>query len=237
MPRILPILRPSLPAAVAALVMVSSLPAHADPITITGGTVQVEAAISDARLTFIGNDFLVHTGTEDFITTVGRISPFEPGTPIDLSGRWWPGDIRGGEAIYNGVHYDNVYIATTPLSGGTFTTDPFLVTGEGLQVVSVPFSFTGIVSAFDHPNFSIDEAPIFTATLAGSGVARAAFGYAPGEPGYSATYNISTLPGTDYHLEYRFSTPAAVPEPSTLLLFGTGSLALVGLIRTRSRRT
>jgi hypothetical protein len=92
------------------------------------------------------------------------------------------------------------------------------------------------VSAFDHPDFSIDEAPIFTATLAGSGLARAGFGYVPGEGGLSATYSITHLPGTDHHLEYQFSTPAAVPEPSTLVLFGTGSLAVVGLIRRRSRR-
>jgi hypothetical protein len=214
--------------------MVSSLPAHADPITITGGTVQVEVNLSDARLTFIGNDFLVRTGTEDFFTTFG--GPFEPGTPTDLSGRWWPGDIRGGEAIYNGVHYDDVYIAPTPLSGGTFTTETFVVTGQGLQVVSVPFTFAGIVSAFDHPNFSIDEAPIFTAALAGSGLARAGFGYVPGEGGLSATYSVTNLPGTDYQVEYQFSTPAAVPEPGTLLLLGTGSLAVVGLIRRRSRR-
>jgi hypothetical protein len=163
--------------------------------------------------------------------------PFEPGTPIDLSGRWWPGDISGAQAIYNGVQYDNVYVGLTTLNGGTFTTESFVLTGDGLQVVSLPFTFAGMVSVFDHPNFSMDEAPLFTATMAGSGLARAAFAYVPGEAGYSATYRIVPLPGTGgSHLEYRFSTPAAVPEPSTLLLFGTGSLALVGLTRRRSRR-
>jgi len=69
-----------------ALVVMTLYAAHADPITITGGTVQVKVSLSDARLTFMGDDFLVRTGTEDFITTVGRLSPFAPGTPIDLSG-------------------------------------------------------------------------------------------------------------------------------------------------------
>jgi hypothetical protein len=71
MPSILPALRPWLPAAVVALVLVTPNPAHADPIIITGGTVQVEVHIADARLTFIGDDFLLRTVTEDFFTTVG----------------------------------------------------------------------------------------------------------------------------------------------------------------------
>jgi hypothetical protein len=50
-----------------------------------------------------------------------------------------------------------------------------LTGGEGLHTFTVPFTFNGVVTAFGTPVPGPDDPPIFTATLVGSGSARAAF--------------------------------------------------------------
>jgi hypothetical protein len=224
-------------AAVFLFTLLRPLPLHADPITVTGGTVQVEVSRSDARLTFVGEDFLVRTGSEDFFTNVGPVSPFPTGTTVDLGGEWNPGDLFGGDGTFNGVHYDLLYFGTSQ-NGGTFTTPSITITGEGgLQIVELPFTYSGFVTAFSSPNATPEDV-VFTATLVGRGTARAAFFGYPPEDGFPASYSPITLPGTDYQLEYLFSpASASVPEPGTLTLLGSGALLLIGAgHRRRSRR-
>ena len=227
-------------ATLAAVLLVTLLrpsPLRADPITVTGGTVQVETSLSDARLTFVGEDFLVRTVSDVFITNVGPVSPFPTGTTVDLGGQWGPGDLRGGDGTFNGVHYDTLYFGNSQ-SGGTFTTPSITITGEGgLQIVELPFTFSGFVTAFSSPNAAPEDV-VFTTTLVGRGTARAAFFGLPPEDGFPAIYSSIILPGTDYQLEYLFSpASASVPEPGTLTLLGSGALLLIGAgHRRRSRR-
>jgi hypothetical protein len=224
-------------AAVLLFPLLRPLPLHADPITVTGGTVQVETFISDARLTFVGEDFLVRTFSDVFITNIGTVSPFPAGTTVHLGGQWGPGDLRGGEGTFNGVHYDTLYFGYGE-NVGTFTTPSITITGEGgLQIVELPFTFSGLVTAFSSPNAAPEDV-VFTTTLVGRGTARAAFGGIPPEDGFPAIYSSILLPGKDYQLEYLFSpASASVPEPGTLTLFGSGALLLIGAgHRRRSRR-
>jgi hypothetical protein len=71
-------------AAVVVITLLAPPPLRADPIMVTGGDVQVEVNITDARLTLVGDGFLVRTGSEDFFTNVGPASPFPTGTTVDL---------------------------------------------------------------------------------------------------------------------------------------------------------
>ena len=84
------------------------LPLRADPITLTGGTVQVAVGIHSARITLVGDGFLVRTATEDFAAPIAQ-GPFLEGTSINLGGLWHPTDMHGGEGTFNGVHYPELF--------------------------------------------------------------------------------------------------------------------------------
>jgi PEP-CTERM motif len=211
-------------------------PLRADPIAITGGTVQVAVGISSARITFLGDDFMVRTGTEDFRTSLGSDSPFPAGTSINLGGVWHPTDTRGGDAIVNGVYYPELYFGFST-SGGTFVTPSVTPTGLGEQILAVPFTFSGFVTAWATPNPGPEDVPVFSVDLFGGGTATAALFGLPPEHGLPALYSPIELPGADYQLLYAFSPGAApVPEPGTIMLLGTGVIGLLGLRYRRPRR-
>ncbi len=216
------------------------LPVWADPITLTGGSVQgAVLGISGARITFIGDDFMLRTSTEDFRVSFAAPWPapglIPAGTSIDLGAVWRPGDVRGAEAIVNGVHYSDLYVRFGT-SGGTFTTPSLVLTGEGTQIVTEPFSFTGFVSAFDNPQASPgDDQPVFRATLVGQGTARAAFAWIPPENALPGGYMPVGLPDSDWDVEYVFGPAVVTPEPASVVLLGTGVLAIL-FARGRAQR-
>ncbi len=207
------------------------LPLRADPITLTGGTVQVGVGIHSARITLVGDGFLVRTATEDFAAPIAQ-GPFLEGTSINLGGLWHPTDMHGGEGTFNGVHYPELFFGIST-SGGTFVTPTVTLTGEGPHTVTAPFTFSGFVTAYATSNAGSEDMPVFTTTLIGSGTARAAFFGLPSQFGIPALQSPIELPGADYQLEYVFSS-SPVPEPGTLVLVGAGVLGIAAA-RHRSR--
>ena len=217
--------------ALALLMLLVTLPSAvgADPVQVTGGSVQTHLGLLAARITFEGDGFFLSTGTEDFRTTLGGW-PFPLETPANLGGVWDPGDSRGGHAIFGGVDYGQVHIGLNS-SEGTFVTPSVQVT-EARATVTVPFTFSGFVTAFAVPFPGPDDEPLFTTQLTGTGLARARFDILPASGGLPAVYFPIALEGKDYHLEYTF-LPSPVPEPATLLLVTAGLAA--GVARRRRR--
>jgi hypothetical protein len=213
----------------AVLLVAVALPAaaDADPILLSGGTVQVDVGINSARITFIGDGFLIRTATDGFKTAIGLNAPFPAGTPIELGGVWHPTDFHGGEAIVNGVHYSNIVFGGGQ-SGGTFSTQSVVLSGLGQQTVTLPFTFDGFVSAFQTSDPQPGELPLFSASLVGSGKARAAFMGLPPEGDIPALYSPIELPGKDFQLEYTF---APTPEPGTLALLTLSSFGFFAVRR------
>ena len=201
----------------------------AEPVTITGGTVQVEATIHSARITFEGDGFFLRTGTEDFFTPIAQ-GPVTMETLVTLGGVWQPGDNRGARAVFKGVEYPELIVAPG-LTYGTFVTPSVMLTELGTSVITMPFSFAGVVTAFARGN-ELGE-PVFSVPVSGSGIARARLQTFtdPAGDGYFPIY----LEGRDFHLEYIFSAPEPVPEPATLALAG-GALGLAIARRQRRRQ-
>src|SRR3954452_13008934 len=100
-------------------------PAAADPVRVTGGTVQVETFLNEARITFSGNGLFLHTTSEDFHAALNQ-APFTLSMPLNLGAEWVPTATTGGEAVFNGVTYPEVFIDGG--SFGTFTTPSITVT-------------------------------------------------------------------------------------------------------------
>jgi hypothetical protein len=74
-------------AAVLLTLVALPMPLQADPITITGGMVEVDVVIADARIRLVGDDFLVRTDTDAFVTALVG-DPFPTGTTLTLGGDW-----------------------------------------------------------------------------------------------------------------------------------------------------
>jgi hypothetical protein len=196
--------------------------------------VEVDVFISDARISLGGDDFLVRTSTDAFVTALVG-DPFPTGTTLTLGGDWlYTGFRTSGEADVNGVHYPDVFFGLP--TSGTFTTPSVTLTGgvEGRQTFTVPFTFNGVVTGFaSQEEGPTGEQPLFTTTLLGSGTARAAFFGFRVDEASPIVYQPIRLEGTDHHLEYVFSASTPIPEPGTMALLGTGAL---GLLAARRRR-
>lgn len=203
-----------------------SLPLQAEPIRVTGGTIQGEPVIQAVRIALEGEGFSIRTGSgEDFYTPLAGCLPCESPV-VNLGSRWQIGQSYGGQALVNGVRYDNVLFS--PGTVMTFTTPNVTLTGTAAQTVSVPFTMTGVLKGYSDPN---QENLLFSVDVTGRGTARARFSTFMFEG--QTFYNTTTLPGTDYRLEYQFS---AVPEPGTLLLVATGVVSVVSKTYRRSRQ-
>jgi hypothetical protein len=110
---------------------------------------------------------------------------------------------------------------------GRFTTPIVPIEGSSSHTVTLPFVFEGIVNGYLVDPFTAGFTdPVFTVSLGGSGLATGLFHYTGiGEP----------LFGRDSELLYQFDDAAPVPEPATLLLFGSGAAA-VSLLRRRRQQ-
>lgn len=174
-----------------------------------------------------GDGFAI-SGREPFNGDIPRIMESGcilcgPGDVVDPSFRT-PGDLvtignGEGTATIGGTSYSNLVYQ------GWFDVDadpvPFPDTTAGGLFVHTPFVFTGFLRAFQS-----NSQPLFEVDLKGHGIAAMPF-ILRNEDGL---YELE-----EGRLDYLFTDPAApVPEPTTMLLIGSG-LAGIAAARRRSR--
>jgi hypothetical protein len=194
-------------------------PAAAEPVNILGGTIyysrQNQATFN---LTLLDGWMRGEFGDNDSESWTPSHACFgcTPGSTIDPSvSESMPAneDISAGGVLnYRGVDYF--------ISNLSFTIDSDPVTlpssfnAESLALSSVAqFVLHGLVQGWTDNHFS------------GQGLSLLGYGKA----------QITVLPdGNWYATTFRFEDPAAVPEPGTFLLFGTGAVG--GIMRWRKRR-
>lgn len=208
--------------AVLVLASVAILPrsAAADPVEITSGYFSAGTLTTYAQTTMNGDDFGLNAFLDAYISTLSlRCVPCAPGTTLDLGGSF-EGPQAGGSAVVDGVSYPEIFLDGMT---GTFSSPSFTISGEQSVTVERPFTFSAVVSGYllDPNVFGVTD-PAFTKTLVGSGTASAAFLY----NGVETPLFFGTA------LRYDFANVHTTPEPTTLLLIGTGA-ALAGLRRRR----
>jgi hypothetical protein len=211
-------------------------PAFADPLRITSGAFIFD--IEGDGFTFNGDGFALRTTEIGIYTTnifpgrcgTGRTSPFSfcheaEGVPSDWSFRSAGGEqlLGRGNVMLDGVNATNVdFVGTVQVnvvpkpvfSGGAL---------EGFGVTDAPFSFDAMIRGI-HGG---DE--LFARQFTGNGLFSVGYEQVTERPGF-----VMLNADTDT-IFYRFSdSAAAVPEPGTLLLLGSGFAAAV--MRGRRRK-
>ena len=196
----------------------------ADPIVVTSGLVETEVGIHAARVTLAGEGFELRTAAFFNSPLDGLCSPCAAGTPVTLNGTYSQGLPFGGTLTIDGATYTDLHFYK---GSGTFVTPEVALPATGsLYSLGLPFEFSGLLVAFANPNEDVE--PVFSRQLVGSGTATASFGRVSGED------NLFHLLSDG--LQYRFeATAAPVPEPTSMLLLGTG-LAVVAVGRWRREK-
>ena len=194
--------------------------AAADPVRITSGFVLAGAVDPSAQFAFQGEGLSLAGFAQAFSSTLSlECVPCAPGTTLDLGGAFHGPDAAGA-GVVDGVTYSEIFLNGMT---GTFSSPSFQISGDQAFTMMQSFTFTGTISGYLlNPFVHGFTEPAFTKTLTGQGIVRGEFLFnADDTPLFDAT-----------NLRYEFTDAAPVPEPATVLLFGTGA-ALAALRRRR----
>jgi hypothetical protein len=208
----------------------------ADPIEVTSGQMHVAWDDASSFALFGAEDFAL-TGLFVRVESSPQRACFSgcaPGTIVDLRG------VVGGGAGFtlgqsltahvNGVVYARQdqheswlnLVGTLVFDAPTAVVPPMDGQTSGRIAVGAPFVFEGRVAGFARGDEHASE-PIFDIVLRGQGIAELEL--------TRSAEGVYRFP----EATYTFTAPDPIPEPATLMLFGSG-VAMLHLRRTRRTR-
>lgn len=206
------------------LLLLAASPAGAEPVAVTSGFVIFTDEPGDFSLVGPGFDL----SGEWFPRTLAGAFWFDrcaagclPGAVIDFGtttyGLSIDASIAPGQGVIGGVAYDQLFYSGEWTFHGPSVIGP--EAGGQPLVREGAFTFEGSIAAF--LDASRTGTPLFSTNLTGDGLAQVFFG-------------MESDQLLVHDLDYRFEAGDPVPEPSSMLLIGTG-IAL-GVRRFRRRR-
>jgi hypothetical protein len=216
--------------AVVGIGLLGTTQALADPLTVTSGLATAQQR-GGGTFTLTGDGFSL-TGAPTFPGYESGLWECTPcrasdGLILSLSSSAGGTFDDGLPGEFDHVHYDETWLAGhLRFTAGDMTS---AILADGQTSISMPFTFIGELANYESfaSRATPGSVPLFIATFTGSGIATAHFRGPIADPGGALFFAD--------RITYAFApaAPAPVPEPASLLLFGTGAAALLARRRVR----
>jgi hypothetical protein len=209
--------------AVVGIGLLGTTQALADPLTVTSGLATAQQG-GGGTFTLTGDGFSL-TGAPTFPGYESEIWECTPcrasdGLTLSLSSSVAGSFDDGLPGEFDHVHYDQTWLAGhLRFTAGDMTS---AILSEGHTSISMPFTFAGELANYEtFASRAMGGVPLFIATFAGSGNATAHFNGPVADPDGALFFAD--------RITYDFAAggPTPIPEPASLLLFGTGAAGLL----------
>jgi len=193
---------------------------RADPIVVTSGNIMVSGLIGGPVFNLSGNNFSATSlGGDSGNFASQKCSPCVAGTTLGVGGSFLGLQLGGGgTANINGTLFTNVgWSGQMSLNGGSIIV-PSVLTNV---TITVPFTFTATLNGCS--GGCLINPTIFTVELVGSGTATLELNFS----------GLDQLGRPIFFFQKATFQFEEVPEPASILLFGSGLAFLTAKLRRR----